>query len=128
MKLSVLTTTIRERKLHSRGPSFPSTTGCRMFTRTFALAGLLLTTPAIHAQPRLDLLLSGGTRLDAPLQPPQEGERKGKKKVTLDNLPGGKGGFGAGFAAAPVTWIDDDHFLQDKSKQLLKVHALSGSA
>ena len=53
-----------------------------------------------------------------------EGDKaKPKKKITLDNLPIGKGGFRF---AAPATWLNDDYFLQSKAGKLLKVNAATG--
>src|SRR5438105_1637128 len=97
-----------------------------MFKRILVLAGLLLAAPVARAQLRLDVSLPGGERFAQT----EGGERKAKRKVTLDSLAEGKGGKGEfALGAAPVTWIDDEHFLQSKGgKPLLKVHALSGDA
>jgi dipeptidyl-peptidase-4 len=88
--------------------------------RIFVLAILLIAAPCASAEPLLRLPL-----LSTELVPAQgEGEKdKLKKKITLDNLPGL--GFGG---VAPISWLDDDYYLQTKGGNSFKVHALSGKA
>jgi dipeptidyl-peptidase-4 len=89
-----------------------------MPTRLLVIACLLIAAPCARAElfPLLPLATD-------PLQPPRPDQSQ--KKITLDNLPTGFGGFAT---AAPTTWLDDDHFLQIKGGKWLKVQALTGQA
>jgi dipeptidyl-peptidase 4 len=67
-------------------------------------------------------LVSAFTAVHAQSDPP-------RKKVTLDAVPKGGGGFGgaAGFGAR-ITWVDDGHFTLARGDKILKVEALSGKS
>jgi dipeptidyl-peptidase-4 len=96
-----------------------------MLTRILVFAALLTAAPAAGAQPFSGAFLEAD-RLTPWLQRTQEGKQKPRKKITLDNLPAGKGGFDF---ATPLTWLDDEHFLQSKGGKVpLKVQALTGKA
>jgi dipeptidyl-peptidase 4 len=61
------------------------------------------------------------------LQPPPAAKDTPKKKLTPDNVP--NVGFGRGFGGGGgVTWLDDEHYLQTKGGQQLKVEALTGKS
>jgi dipeptidyl-peptidase-4 len=84
-----------------------------MSTRFLVLVGLLIAAPCARAElfPSLPSLV-----------PQAQGKDPPKQKITLDNLPV-MGGFST---AMPTTWLDEDHWLQSKGGQWLKVEALTG--